>query len=120
MAIKWKKKPEQHDYPAALNYLSLHFPPDRAEHFMQELIAAPMTERADKDILRAASMPLLPADDKHVVRNIAKIKAGEKMVPILIVVAGGRSLIADGYHRVCALWHLDYDLPIPCKIVWEA
>jgi len=63
MAIKWKKEPKQHDYPAALNYLSLHFPPNRAERFMHELIAAPMTERADKDILRAASMPLLPVDD---------------------------------------------------------
>jgi hypothetical protein len=30
---------------------------------------------------------------------------------------GGKVIIADGYHRVCAVYRLDEDAIIPCKIV---
>jgi hypothetical protein len=31
--------------------------------------------------------------------------------------ANGKVIIADGYHRLCAVYSLDEDAVIPCKIV---
>ena len=56
--IKWRPSPDEHDYPAALSYLSL-------------------------------------VRDK----------------------AHGKVVIADGYHRLCAVYTFDEDAEIPCKIV---
>lgn len=118
MKVKWLLDPEAHDYPAAASYLSLHFLPEQADEMAAMLMVAQRDIRADKDILRASGLPVLPKDDKHVQKVRAKIKAGERLSPVLIVVAGGKTYIADGYHRICAFWHLDYDELIPCRIIW--
>src|SRR5260221_8426462 len=39
-----------------------------------------------------------------------------KLSPVLLVV-GKPLIIADGYHRVCALHALSEDLDIPCRLV---
>ena len=43
----------------------------------------------------------------------------EKISPLLLVrdKTGGRVIIADGYHRLCAVYTFDEDAMIPCKIV---
>jgi len=69
-----------------------------------------------KDILRAAELPLLARDDPEVARDLAKVKAGVKLSPVLLV-RGVPLWVADGYHRVCASYHLDEDAEIPCRIV---
>ena len=53
--------------------------------------------------------------------DLKKVKDGKKLSPVLLVRGQLTSdvplTIADGYHRVCASWHLDEDADIPCRIV---
>jgi hypothetical protein len=74
-----------------------------------------------KDILRAARLALLPADDPEVARDLKNVAKGNALSPILLVrgdLGQGRDLqIADGYHRVCASYHLGEDTEIPCRLV---
>lgn len=48
-----------------------------------------------------------------------KIAAGKKLSPLLLVrdPSHGKLIIADGYHRMCAVYLFDEDPPVPCKIV---
>jgi disulfide oxidoreductase YuzD len=48
-----------------------------------------------------------------------KIAKGKKLSPLLLVrdSANGNVIIADGYHRLCAIYTTDEDASIPCKIV---
>jgi hypothetical protein len=45
--------------------------------------------------------------------------AGEKLSPLLLYRGqrNGKLVIADGYHRLCAVYHFDEDAMIPCKII---
>jgi hypothetical protein len=76
--------------------------------------------RKAKDILRAARLPLLPESNAHVKSDLAKISAGKKLSPILLVrgaAIGSMPLeIADGYHRVCASYVTDENTDIPCRL----
>jgi hypothetical protein len=85
------------------------------------LRAAPVTHRKAKDLLRASALPALPTDNPHVAKDLKKVEAGERLSPVLLV-RGRLSTttpltIADGYHRICASYHLDEDADIPCRIV---
>jgi hypothetical protein len=114
--IIWKDEPEEHDYPAAESYLNLLYPTE-VNLKIRWLKTAPISYFKAKDILRAADLPLLPKEDVHVAKDLAKIYAGERMVPILLVHGDHQKLIiADGYHRVCAVYHFDYNQDIPCKL----
>ena len=72
-----------------------------------------------KDILRASGLALLPPDNHEVTKDLNKVKAGTKLSPVLLV-RGTPLWVADGYHRVCASYHLDEDALIPCRIVGRA
>ena len=37
--------------------------------------------------------------------------------PKRVVITAGRLVVADGYHRVCAVYHLDEDAEVACKLV---
>ena len=52
-------------------------------------------------------------------RSFRKIKSGKKLSPLLLVcdAAHGKVIIADGYHRMCAVYGYNEDALIPCKIV---
>jgi len=52
-------------------------------------------------------------------KDLAKIREGSKLSPSLLVRDGDRAkvIIADGYHRLCAVYSVDEDAVIPCKIV---
>ena len=118
--VRWAKAPADQDYPAASSYLRLLAPPGRIEEIVKELAQAPTVLQAAKDILRAARLPLLAPDDPEVTKDVKKVAGGEPLSPILLVrgdLAAGRPLqIADGYHRVCASYHLSEDTEIPCRI----
>jgi hypothetical protein len=47
------------------------------------------------------------------------IKDGKELSPLLLVrdKANGKVIIADGYHRLCAVYSFDEDVLIPCKLV---
>ena len=119
-SIVWKEQPDEHDYPAAASYLSLVATPDLVATAVSALQAASHEHFKAKDILRASGLALLPADDQHVAKDIAKVTAGTRLSPVLLVrgalTRGFPLQIADGYHRVCASYHLGENNDIPCRI----
>jgi hypothetical protein len=56
-----------------------------------------------------------------VAKDIAKIRSSTPISPVLLVRGdvqrGIPLLIADGYHRVCAIHDLSEDAEISCRIV---
>jgi hypothetical protein len=119
-AVGWLNAPEDQDFPAAASYLSLLASPATVDAIGTALRAALASTAKAKDILRAAGLPSLPATNPHVASDLAKIKAGKNLSPILLVrgdLATGVALqIADGYHRVCASYLTDENTDIPCRI----
>jgi hypothetical protein len=117
----WKVEPDDHDYPAAEDYLSLITSPATAARLAKELRSAPLLHRKAKDLLRTSKLPVLPADNHHVAKDLAKVKSGKQLSPVLLVRGDlGANVpvqVADGYHRICASWHIDEDVDIPCRIV---
>ena len=117
--IKWLAKPENQDYPAALSYLSLVFDEKAAKVYIKALKTAPPTKFKAKDIFRASGLSLLGVSNSHVRKDRKKIVDGEKLSPILLVrnCEIGKVVIADGYHRLCAVYSIDEDALIPSRIV---
>ena len=119
--VLWGTEPDEHDYPAAADYLALLAKPGQVNEIVAALKKAPIVYKKAKDLLRASRLALLPADNAHVASDLAKIKKGKQLSPILVVrgdlVADVPLEIADGYHRVCASYHTDADTDIPVKIV---
>jgi hypothetical protein len=117
--IKWLSKPEEHDYPAALSYLSLIYNAKKAIVFVSKLKRAPISEFKAKDIFRASKLPLLGISNERFKRDERKIQTGKELSPILLVrdQTNGKVIIADGYHRLCAVYSRHEDAVIPCKIV---
>ncbi len=118
--VKWLAKPEIHDYAAAVEFLSLTMPVARAKRIVSQLKKSPVSEFKAKDILRASRLQLLTKENHHVSHNLKKIDNGLAIPPVLLVRGIATSdvalLIADGYHRVCAIESLNEDLPIRCQI----
>jgi hypothetical protein len=112
----WKDEPEAQDFPAAESYLSLLIGRAAAAKLVKRLSKTQTLEHfAAKDILRAAGLPLLPADDPEVVADLDKVKNGTRLSPVLLVY-GEPLWVADGYHRVCASYHLNEKAQVPCLI----
>ncbi|HEX7844381.1 MAG TPA: hypothetical protein VF476_01195 [Chitinophagaceae bacterium] len=111
----WLTDPEEHDYPAAADYLDLLLPSAVVDAIVKRLRQEKTILKKSKDILRASQLPLLPKDNIHVMANMKKVKKGKKMSPVLLV-RGQPLIIADGYHRLCAIYYLSEDLTIPCRI----
>ena len=112
----WQEVPEEHDFAAAANYLSLTLPESTAAAIAEALRSATTIHRQAKDLLRAARLELLPNTDPEVKKDLKKVARGEKLSPVLLVRATPL-LIADGYHRICASYHLTEDAEIPCRLV---
>ena len=117
--IKWSSEPEDHHYPAAGAYLSLFFDGATAARYVKRLRQAPMSSFKAKDIFRASGLSLLGISNSHVEHDRKKILAGKSLSPLLLVRAPNnpKVIIADGYHRMCAVYSFDEDALIPCKIV---
>ncbi|MDR2269551.1 MAG: hypothetical protein LBF27_01490 [Sphingobacterium sp.] len=115
--VFWLKAPQEHDFPAAYDYLELLFSPEESNVFVSKLRKAVTVKKKSKDILRASGLILLPATNRHVKENLRKIKKGEKLSPILLVRINGKLIIADGYHRLCSSYYFTEDLEVPCRLV---
>jgi hypothetical protein len=117
--IKWFKDPQERDYPSAESYLRLLLNTQAAAKIVGDLVAAEMTAFAAKDIFRASELPLLDENDSHVKKEAATIVERRKLSPLLLMRGRkrGKLTIADGYHRLCAVYSVDEDAMIPCKIV---
>jgi len=117
--IKWSSKPADHDYPAAISYLSLLYDEKIAAGLVKKLRQAKVSEFKAKDIFRASGLSLLGISNFHVKADQRKIREGREVSPLLLVrdSANGKVVIADGYHRLCAVYSFDEDAVIPCQIV---
>jgi len=117
--IRWLEEPEEQDYPAALSYLTLLFEPKAAAKYVKRLRVARVERFKAKDIFRASTLSLLGVSNSHVEHDRQKIRARKPLSPLLLVrhTDGGKVIVADGYHRLCAVYSFDEDAIIPCKIV---
>jgi hypothetical protein len=117
--VHWKDEPEEHDFPAASDYLGLLFDESGVAAIVERLRSRRGTTHKAKDLLRASRLDLLPETDPAVLRDLAKIARGDKLSPVLLVRAGSGAplIIADGYHRICAGYHVVEDAAIPCRLV---
>ncbi len=116
---KWLPEVQQNNYPAAASYLTLLFPTKGAEQIVGKLRAAGVSQFKAKDIFRASQLSLLGVSNSHVEHDRKKIRNGAALSPILLVRDEkiGKVIVADGYHRLCAVYGFDEDAWIPCKIV---
>ena len=117
--IQWLPDAEDHDYPAAGSYLRLLHSDDQVTGLLERLKQAPIVQFKAKDIFRASQLSLLGVSNSHVDKDLEKINKGQALSPLLLVreEAAGRVVIADGYHRLCAVYGLDEDALIPSKII---
>jgi len=117
--IIWLPDVEEHDYPAAASYLSIIYDPDKVAEIIINLKASPIVQFKAKDIFRASRLSLLGVSNSHVQKDRKKINKGTALSPLLLArdELNGLVIIADGYHRLCAIYKFDEDAMIFCKIV---
>jgi hypothetical protein len=119
--LLWKKKPEEEDYEGALNFLLLIYPDAKARRLLRLFRKAKTVEHAAKDLLRGSNLPLLSREDPHVAADLTRIRKGKDLSPVLLVrgdmTQGLPLVVADGYHRICAICYFDESAPIPCRLV---
>ena len=117
--IKWMPDVEQHDYPAAESYLKLLYSEEKVGKIIAKLRITPIVQFKAKDIFRASRLSLLGVSNSHVEKDRKKIQKGKPLSPLLLLrdKENGKVVIADGYHRMCAVYEIDEDAVIPCKIV---
>jgi hypothetical protein len=117
---RWTARPRSDDFAAAGEYLSLLHDESTVREVIRRLRAATATTKKAKDVLRASGLGMVPLDDPELVNELKKVKKGEKLAPVLLVRGGlggdPRLTIADGYHRICASYHLDEDADVPCRL----
>jgi hypothetical protein len=117
--IKWLADVEEHDYPAAASYLGIIYSEDRVCEIMARFRSAAIVQFKAKDIFRASQLSLLGVSNSHVEKDRRKIADGKRLSPLLLLrdQQNGKVVIADGYHRLCAIYEFNEDALIPCKIV---
>jgi uncharacterized protein (DUF1015 family) len=118
--IHWSIEPEEKDYDGAESFLSLILSPREAAVIINRLRYAARTEYYVKDILRQSKLPLLDITDSQVSHVLDKIKSSVQISSILLLRGDVRKglplIVADGYHRVCAAYHLGDDTKVRCHI----
>ncbi|WP_395408345.1 hypothetical protein ACHMW6_17535 [Pseudoduganella sp. UC29_106] len=119
-SVKWRKKPQKKDYPAALAYLSLVFNQAVATRLVGKLRRAKVKKMPARDILRAAHTPMAEVKAFDWTSQNKAIKKGRRFSPILLVCGvhsdGDGVVIADGFHRLCAAFDDDQDAVVLFKI----
>jgi len=61
--VLWGTEPDEHDYPAAADYLALLATPAQISEILAALKVAPIVYKKAKDLLRASRLALLPTDN---------------------------------------------------------
>jgi hypothetical protein len=118
-AVKWLDEPAGKDYSAAESFLQLPYAPKLARVRVKELKRAQMSRYAAKDILRASATPISEIQAFDWTKQQDEIDKGAPLSPILLVrpEPGDRLIVADGFHRMCAVFAADQEIIVPCKIV---
>jgi hypothetical protein len=118
MKIHWAEDVDPADFEAARRYLALVFPARDANVMRDRLQRARIERFAAKDILRASALKLLARSEPDVAKQVKKSDKGKPLSPLLLVRDDKRAhlIVADGFHRLCAVMSLDPNVDIPCKI----
>jgi hypothetical protein len=116
--VKWLDEPAEKDYPAAEAYLQLLFNDKSVRKLMRNLRCANVTKFAAKDILRASGLPMAEIQAFDWKLQHTEVENGDPLSPLLLVRSGsGKHLIiADGFHRLCAVFAFDQKAMVLCKI----
>ena len=119
LEISWLPESEDHDYPAADSYLRIIYADDKVVKMVDKLRTAAVIQFKAKDLFRASQLSLLGVSNSPVEKDRNKIQKGIKLSPLLLVrdEVNGKVIIADGYHRLCAIYGFDEDALICCKII---
>ena len=122
--VKWLDAPEDQDFSGALSYLTLICDPITAQRLVDEFSEAAVIEVKAKDIMRAAQLSLLEKENFHVSKDLEKIREKTPLSPILLIRGNASKsislVIADGYHRACAVYWFDEDAYLKVRIVdWK-
>jgi len=119
--VLWLDEPEEHDYPAAKSFLSLICEPIIVEQLLAKFRSAAVTQFKAKDIIRASQLARITNQNFNVDQDLKKIENGKSLSPILLIRGGGKLgtplIIADGYHRACAVYWNNEDDLIYAKII---
>jgi hypothetical protein len=117
--IKWLSDVAELNYAAAESYLSIIYSVDRVSAIMVKFRRAAIVQFKAKDIFRASQLSLLGVSNLHVEKDRKKISEGKGLSPLLLVRDKkiGKVVIADGYHRLCAIYSFNEEALIQCKIV---
>lgn len=112
IGVSWLREPEEHNYNAARSYLSLLYDEPTVSGHIERLKGAPISKYKAKDIFRASRLSLLGVSNSHVRTDRKKIKASKALSPLLLVrdSKNEKVIIADGYHRLCAVYSYDETL----------
>jgi hypothetical protein len=117
----WRKAPEAEDYDGARNYLLLVYSEAKSNKLVAQFRKAKTITGAAKDLLRASALPLLGSDDPHVNADLKRIHKAKALPPVLLIrgnmLRGVPLMVADGYHRICAICHYDESAPISCRLI---
>jgi hypothetical protein len=116
--IKWLKKPQKKNYPAARRFLELTLGGKEARSLAVRLRRAKVREIAARDLLRASRTPMSEVRAFDWTSQNKDIKKGKRLSPILVVCGTGRRalLVADGFHRLCAVFAHNQDAVVRYKI----
>lgn len=118
--INWLPEAKDSNFNAAESYLTLVCGHAAAKKLVADLRKAKIEHFAAKDILRAAETEPFPANTQHVKTNITKIKNDEPLGPVMLCrVKDHPLIIADGMHRVSAVWHFGEDIIIHALVTEE-
>ncbi len=116
---QWHDEVEADDFEAAESYLQLIHTARRSAQIVAALRRAKPARFRAKDVFRASQLSQLGVSNERVARDRKKIRDGIPLSPILLVrdEAHGKVVVADGYHRLCAVYEVKEDAWIPCRIV---
>ena len=117
--IIWLPDVEDNDYAAAESYLSILYNQEHVAEMLARFKNTPVEQYQALDIFRASQLSSLGISKSHVEKDRKKIRKGKGLSPLLLVrnEQNDKVVIADGYHRLCAIYELDEDAWIQCKII---
>lgn len=115
---KWLERPAEKDFKAAETFLQLLYGPKKARGYSKNLAKANLAKYAARDLLRASETPVAEVQAFDWAKQRSEITAGTPMSPILLIRQenGGHLIVADGFHRLCAVFSIDQDALIPCFV----
>ena len=117
--IKWSTDVGDADFKAAVSYLQLVYAPGRAKALEKKMRGSKTKAFPAKDVIRASGLAALSSKDPEVRKQVEKIENQQPLSPILLVRDKDhtRLIVADGFHRLCAIVSMDAKALVHCKIV---